>query len=150
MIDFDSSKSLQELEAEAWPEPEFQSGVVTNAHRLHRLALREFTVEDLRFMIVQQHGLQYLIPIALEHLRRDPLIEGDLYPGDLLAAVLRADSRVWIADPALRTAVGNLAQHALSLVPNLDELDRRTTQNSLIDAHTIFERAEYFAQHGRA
>jgi len=69
---FDRSKSLQELEGEDWGEPEFQSYVVTNAHRLWRVPLRDFTVEDLRIMIGQQLGLRYLIPIALENLRANP------------------------------------------------------------------------------
>ena len=68
MSEFDRSKTLQELEGEDWAEPEYESHLVTNAHRLHRVPLREFTVEDLRFMIGQQFGLPYLIPIALEHL----------------------------------------------------------------------------------
>jgi hypothetical protein len=150
MSEFDRSKTLQELEDEDWGEPEFQSHVVTNAHRLHRVPLREFTVEDLRFMIAQQFGLRYLIPIALEHLRADPFVGGDCYEGDLLAAVLRADSRFWIASPALRAEAAQIAQQALSLLPSLDETDRQTAQDTFTDAYDIFQRAEYFAQHGRA
>src|SRR4051812_23898347 len=150
MSEFDHSKTLRELEDEDWGEPEFQSHVVTNAHRLHRVPLREFTVADLRFMIGQQFGLRYLIPIALEHLRADPFVGGDCYEGDLLAAVLRADSRFWIASPALRAEAAQLAQQALSLLPSLDETDRKTAEVSLTDAYDIFQRAEYFAQHGRA
>src|SRR5882724_9312870 len=140
MSDFDRSKSLQGLEGEDWGEPEFQSHVVTNAHRLHRVPLREYTVEDLRFMIGQQRGLRYLIPIAFDHLRGDPFVAGDCYVGDLLAAVLRADSRFWIASPELRAEAARIAQHALSLLPSLDETDRQTAQDSLTDAHEIFER----------
>src|ERR1041385_6131094 len=121
MSDFDRSKTLQELEGEDWGEPEFQSHVVTNAHRLRRVPLREFTVEDLRFMIGQQFGLRYLIPIALEHLRADPFVSGDCYEGDLLAAVLRADSRFWLASPEMRAEASRVAQQALSLLPSLDE-----------------------------
>lgn len=150
MSDSERSKSLQELEGDDWGEPQFQSHVVMNAHRLHRVPLREFTVEDLRFMIRQQRGLQYLIPVALEHLHGDPFVEGGCYPGDLLAAVLRGDSRFWIASPELRAEVARIVQHALSLLPSLDETDRQTARESLTDAHEIFQRAEYFAQHGRA
>jgi hypothetical protein len=150
MSEFDHAKTLQELEGEDWGEPEFESHVVTNAYRLHRVPLREFTVEDLRFMIGQQFGLRYLIPIALEHLRADPFAGGDCCEGDLLAAVLRADSRFWIASPALRAEAAQIVQQALSLLPTLDETDRQTAEKSLNDAHDIFQRAEYFAQHGRA
>ena len=150
MSEFDRSKTLQELEGDDWGKPEFQSHVVTNAHRLHRVPVREFTLEDLRLLISQQIGLQYLIPIALERLHGDPFVEGDCYPGDLLAAVLRADSRFWIASPELRAEAARIAQHALSLLPSLETTDRQTAQESLTDAHDIFQRAEYFEQHGRA
>ena len=150
MSEFDLSKTLQELEGEDWGEPELQSHVVTNAHRLHRVPLREFTVEDLRFMIGQQFGLVYLIPIALEHLRADPFTEGGCYAGDLLASVLRADSRFWLGSPQLHAEAAVIAQRALSLLPTLEDNDRQTAQNALTDAHNIFQRAKYFAQHGRA
>jgi hypothetical protein len=150
MSEFDLSKTLQELEGEDWGEPEFESHVVENAHRLHRVPLCEFTVEDLRFMIGQQRGLRYLIPIALERLHVDPFVEGDCYPGDLLGAVLRVDSRFWIASPELRAGASRIAERALSLLATLDESDRQTAQEALTDAHDIFQRAEYFARHGRA
>ena len=47
-------------------------------------------------LIGQQIGLQYLIPRALTLLKDDPLTEGDFYPGDLLCAVLKADSKYWL------------------------------------------------------
>ena len=149
MSEFDRSKTLQELEGEDWGEPKFESHVITNAHRLHRVPLHEFTVEDLRFMIGQQFGLRYLIPIALEHLHADPFVGGDCYEGDLLTAVLRADSRFWIASLALRAEAARIAQQALSLLPSLDESDREIAQDTFTDAYDIFQRAEYFAQHGR-
>ncbi len=150
MSDFDRSKSLQELEAEDWGEPTYDSHLVTECHRLRRVPLRAFSPEDLRIMIGQQIGLPYLIPLALELLRSDPFTAGDCYEGDLLAAVLRADSRFWLASPELRAEAARIAQQALSLLPTLDETDRQTAQESLTDAHDIFQRAEYFAQHGRA
>ena len=150
MSEFDRSKTLQELEGEDWGEPEFESHVVANAHRLHRIPLCEFTVEDLRFMIGQQCGLRYLIPIALERLHVDPLIEGECYPGDLLSAVLRADSRFWVASPELRAGASRVAERALSLLSTLDETEREIAEEAVREAHDIFQRAEYFARHGRA
>jgi hypothetical protein len=150
MSDLDRSKSLQQLEGEDWGEPTYDSHLVTECHRLRRVPLHEFTVEDLRIMIGQQIGLRYLIPVALEHLRTDPFAEGDCYLGDLLASVLRADSRFWVASPQLRAEAAQVAQRALSLLPILEDTDRQTAQDALADAHDIFQRAEYFAKHGRA
>jgi hypothetical protein len=150
MIDFDRSKSLQQLEGQDWGEPTYDSHLVIECHRLRRIPLCEFNAENLRIMIGQQVGLPYLIPLALELLNDDPFIAGNYYEGDLLAAVLRADSPFWIASPALRAKAARIAQQAFHLLPSLDETDRQTAQGALTDANDIFQRAEYFAQHGRA
>jgi hypothetical protein len=150
MRDSDLSKTLQELEAEDWGEPTYDSGLVTECHRLRRVPLRDFSPENLRIMIGQQIGLPYLIPLALELLRGDPFAAGDCCEGALLAMVLRADSRFWIASPEMRAEAEQIAQQAFSLLPSLDDTDRQTTHDNLSDAHDVFQRAEYFARHGRA
>src|SRR5689334_19035520 len=121
MSDFDRSKSLQQLEGKEWGEPTCDSRLVTECHRLRRVPLREFTPENLRIMIGQQIALRYLIPLALESLGDDPFVAGDCYEGDLLATVLRADSRFWVSFPDLRAEATRIAQRALSLLPSLDE-----------------------------
>jgi hypothetical protein len=71
---------------------------VTTCHRLRRKPLREFDAEDLRIMIGQGIGLPWLNPHALEMLEEYPLIEGDFYPGDLLAAVLQVEPTCWLQE----------------------------------------------------
>ena len=146
----DLTKTLAELEGSGLSQPEFYSHAVTNSHRLYQVPLQEYTVEDLRFMISQQFGLPYLIPIALEHLHTDPLAEGDYHPGDLLAALLLADSRYWIASPQHRAETDTIAHRAFSLLPSLEDADQHYAHDSLTHSYDIFQRAEYFAQHGRA
>ena len=77
-------------------------------HALRSKPIDEFTIEDLRLMIQQQIGLRYLVPIALQHLRKDPLAEGDFYPGDLLAAILRVAGDFWQQKPDLSRALRNV------------------------------------------
>src|SRR4029077_6353377 len=103
-------KSLQELEHADWGGPTYDSHLVTTIHRLRRVPLRQFSVEDLRIMIGQNIGLQYLIPLALEQLRRDSLAEGDYYPGDLLKMVLSADAKFWQNHPEWHKEVEEIAQ----------------------------------------
>ncbi|MGW3917080.1 contact-dependent growth inhibition system immunity protein [Streptomyces sp. NPDC005070] len=55
----------------------------------------KLTVEDLRLLIGQDLGLAYLLPLALEVLRDDPMAEGDTYEGDLLSAVLTRSPTIW-------------------------------------------------------
>ena len=77
-------------------------------HALRRKPIDEFTVEDLRLMIQQQIGLRYLVPIALQHLREDPLAEGDFYPGDLLGSILRVAGDFWQQKPDLYRELQNV------------------------------------------
>lgn len=81
--------TLEELEKSIWPDPPLVSYLTTTCYQLRKKPLSEFEVEDLRIMIGQGFGLPYLLPMAIEVLRKDPLAEGDFYPGDLLLAVLR-------------------------------------------------------------
>jgi hypothetical protein len=105
-------KSLEDLEHADWGEPTYDSHLVTTIHRLRRVPLRQFSVEDLRIMIGQNIGLPYLVPLAIEHLRRDPLAQGDFYPGDLLKMVLSADAMFWQNHPEWHKEVEEIAQRA--------------------------------------
>lgn len=42
------------------------------------------------------------MPVVLGRLRKDPLLEGDFYPGDVLSAVLRVSSTYWEDNPIQR------------------------------------------------
>jgi hypothetical protein len=88
--------TLEQLEGTIWPEPGFQSALVTTIHRLRKKPIAEFSVEDLRITIGQGIGLAHFVPRALEILEREPLAEGDYYSGDLLAAVI--GQLAWLAE----------------------------------------------------
>jgi hypothetical protein len=94
-------KTLEELDGGNWGEPNYNSHLVTNCHRLRRVPIKNFTVEDLRLMIGQGIGLRYLIPLALVRLEDDPFAEGDYYPGDLLKNVLEIARDFWERYPEL-------------------------------------------------
>jgi hypothetical protein len=105
------SKTLQELEGQDWGEPPFPSYLVRTCHALRRKPLCDFTVENLRIMIGQNISLGYLMPLAIEHLQRDPLAAGDFYPGDLLANVLKVKPSFWHVYPHLRRVVQEIVDH---------------------------------------
>lgn len=92
-------------------------------------------------MIGQQIGLPFLIPIVFEVLHADPFAEGVCYPGDLLAAVLRAEVTFWRQYPELRREAAGIAVRAVRLLPTLDEIDRQTAQDVLNDAYSVFQRS---------
>ena len=113
------NQTLEELEGDRWGEPEFQSHLVTECHRLRKIPVGQFSVENLRIMIGQGFGLAHLIPIALERLYDNPFLEGDFYPGDLLLAVAKAPSTFWEAHPNLQSEMQDVlgrAERAADLV----------------------------------
>ena len=109
--DENRNQSLQELDGQIWKEEAFSSFLIRRCHALRQKPLRAFTIEDLRIMIGQQLSLQYLIPLALEHLQHDPLVSGDFYPGDLLATVLKVQPAFWQTRPDLRSAIEDIVAH---------------------------------------
>lgn len=92
---FDRRKSLQELENDDWGHPNLGSHLVRTCHRLRCVPLQDLEPDDLRIMIGQQISLFFLVPLALEILTEDPLIEANYYPGDLLKAVLEVPAEFW-------------------------------------------------------
>ena len=113
-------KNLSELESSVWGEPEFDSHVVRECHRLRTVPLRAFTIEDLRLMIGQEIGLEYLVPLAIEHLEANPFVEGDYYPGDLLASVVGMSVDFWTTHSDLRLKLLGIASKAVSLINSVD------------------------------
>ena len=93
-------QSLEALEDDFWGDaPAGSTRLVSTVHVLRRQPVGSLDVEGLRVLIGQHVGLETLLPLALERLEEDPLAEGDFYPGDLLAAVLRVPESYWMARP---------------------------------------------------
>ncbi len=91
-----AATTIEDREGERWPSPPPDaSPMVRRCHELRRMPLRQLSVEDLRVLISQNVGLATTLPMALGMLRDRPLLEGDLYPGDLLVAVLRRPTDDW-------------------------------------------------------
>jgi hypothetical protein len=128
---FDRNSSLQELENDDWGEPTFGSYLVTTVHRLRRKPLKDLTVEDLRLLIGQGIGLRFLVPLAVEQLELDPLVAGDFYPGDLLAAVLRVGDAYWMRHPDIASRLCGAILQLENMLLTLDGLDQKTVATAL-------------------
>ncbi len=102
------NRSLDSLEKTDWGLPAYSSYLVTAVHRLRKVPLNEFKIEDLRIMIGQNIGLNFLIPLAIEKLSENLFAEGGFYEGDLLQVVLNSDSGFWHFNPDLWNLVNNL------------------------------------------
>ena len=112
----DLDRTIEELEDERWSEPGFGSHLVSECHRLRKVQLRLFTIENLRIMLGQNIGSRYLVPIALERLEVEPFAEGDFYPGDLLCNVLSLPHGFWVDNPELRDRAAAVAAAALAAI----------------------------------
>ncbi|CQR56560.1 contact-dependent growth inhibition system immunity protein [Paenibacillus riograndensis] len=94
--DIDFKKCLDELESTDWGDaPIHSTGLIIKVHELRKLPLEYWTNEDLRLMILQQISLEYLVPIALYRLARNPFNSGELYVGDLLYTIVRIEEDFW-------------------------------------------------------
>ncbi len=113
-------KTLEILENKNWGEPDTApTGLVKKCLQLRRKTLDSFTIEDLRFMIGQQIGLPYLIPLAIEHLRVNIFAEGDMYEGDLLKQVLDIDTSFWNSNKVYWQEMNALLQPKLKDISDL-------------------------------
>lgn len=101
--------TIENLEKQDFGNPnEAPTNMIKRCLELCKVPLDKFTVEDLRLMIGQEFSLQYLIPLAIEHLQTDIFAEGDYYPGDLLNNVLSVDTKFWTANRDLWTEINEL------------------------------------------
>jgi hypothetical protein len=87
-----------------------------------RVALRDLSAEQLRLLIAQGEGVTHLLPFALTHLERDPLLSASDRRGDLLRAVLHAEP-FWIGRPEPRERIRTVIERALGRLATVRPAD---------------------------
>ena len=112
-------QTLEQLENSRWPMPDFDSHVTRRCHELRKVPLDSLQTEDLRLLISQEIGLEYIIPLAIEKLSTDILAEGDFYPGDLLKAVLSVTPVFWNTHKTEWNALDTLIRENASLLSGI-------------------------------
>jgi glycine betaine/choline ABC-type transport system substrate-binding protein len=118
-------KSIENLEKDNWGEvPLDDSGIVQRLYRLRKVPLEQLSADDIRFMIIQETGLSFLLTLALELLQDDLYVEGNYYAGDLLAAVLQIKPEHWKGNKELWIEIEKLLKDRLDEIrdfrPRLD------------------------------
>jgi hypothetical protein len=98
-------RSISELEGWIWnteiPVKENTSYEEYNFYVLHNKPIKDYSNKDLYFMIGQESGLKYFVPLAIKVLSTDLFLQADDYPGDLLHRVLSLEKAYWIKNPPL-------------------------------------------------
>jgi hypothetical protein len=134
---FDRTKSLKQLESVTWPTSDLQSHVVKQSLKLREVPLSKLGVEDLRLLIAQSIGLRFLVPIAIEKLNANPLVEGAYYPGDLLDSLANLPDSFWSEHPDLNNLFVEIAASVYQLhdrlgseiIPLLNRFQYKTYTN---------------------
>ncbi|MEV5543284.1 contact-dependent growth inhibition system immunity protein [Saccharopolyspora shandongensis] len=104
--EFSDDQSLEQIEGDAWGEPAVgATKMMVTVYRLRHTPIGALPDGDLRILVGQRVGLDVLMPRVLARLEQDPLLEGDFYEGDVLAAVLRIPANYWAAKPEQRARV---------------------------------------------
>ncbi|MGH3874909.1 MAG: contact-dependent growth inhibition system immunity protein [Pseudonocardiaceae bacterium] len=99
-------RSLEDLEESFWgPAPAEATQLVRKVYELRRKPVADLTAGEIRILVNQGVGLGILLQRAVGFLREAPLLEADVYPGDLLAAVLRIPRPYWAMNPTLLSTV---------------------------------------------
>lgn len=126
-------KSINELEKNKRTErPKFNSYAVQKTYELMDKKLHLFEPEDFRIMISQGFGLKYLVPLVLEILEKEPLIEANFYEGDLLYVTCVINKGFWDEYPILKNQLVKLFTDGLI---NYDILSEKTQKK----LYTAFE-----------
>lgn len=96
-------KSINDLDGKCMSEKsEFNSFTVDRTFELMDKRIRLLQPEDIRLLIGQNIGLKYLVPIAIEILTNNPLIDAEYFEGDLLLRLLSIDENFWKNYPDLK------------------------------------------------
>ena len=124
-LGLDTNKTLNELLGDLMSDTTDSSALVTTCLTLCKKPLKDFTVENLRVMIGQNIGLEFLLPLALEVLEENPFAEGDYYPGDLLSMVLKVEPSFWQTHQDLYWSVSEIVAGLPSLMSDLTDTIHR-------------------------
>ena len=101
-------KCINDIEGKDWVEnipTQEDSFVLRKSYELYTKKFDDFSPSDLRFIIGQQHYLDYTLPLAIKLLKVDLLIETDFYAGALLENVLNVNIDYWNSNLELKNEI---------------------------------------------
>lgn len=102
------------------PRENYSSSIQLRSYKLYTTRISDYTTDDVRFMIIQQLGLKYLVPIALNYLKEDLLLETGYYEGDLLHSVLIIPKKFWEKNLILYSEVYKILLASRDVLTKLD------------------------------
>lgn len=127
------SVTLEQLEGDVWPEPDFHSHLVKTCHRLRKVPLSDFGIEELRIMLGQSIGSKYLLPKAVDVLEANPFAGGDMFDGDLVVAIARHPDKCVSLEAITKARLAQICRAVIgSHDGQLDQTHIRHVENLLM------------------
>lgn len=120
------NKSISKLEGWKWkgeiPTRQTHSLVECRFYELHNIEISKLDLSDIRFLIGQNSGLNYLVPIAVNKLEENIFIEVEYYEGDLFCSLLQINNEpnYWISHQEERQKLITLYNEQKSMLGTLD------------------------------
>lgn len=124
-MEFDLNRSISELEGWKWKSAipgEDHSYVTQRFYELHNRPVSDLDLSDIRFLIGQNSGLKYLVPLAIEKLKENLFVEVEYYPGDLFCSLLLINNEpnYWSEHSSYRQELITLYENQKKAISSLD------------------------------
>jgi hypothetical protein len=100
--------------------PKLDSGLVKRLTSLREKRVDELSLGDVAFCLRQGVAVAHIATRAMEVLGVQPLVEAELYSGDLLSAAVHAEGKGWLK-PAQRAELRDVCSAALAGMAALTE-----------------------------
>ena len=114
-----NTKTIEQLENDIWKEPsEYPTDLIEKCYSYRKISIAELTNEQIRLLISQNIGIEYLIRNTLEKLERNILTECDFYEGDLLVAVSNLPNEFWNDNQTEFLTFKNIVEQNSELIKN--------------------------------
>ncbi|MGX9120515.1 contact-dependent growth inhibition system immunity protein [Mesorhizobium sp. BHbsci] len=97
----DEDRTLNVLLGWKADQPPFQTSLVEQCSIALATPLRNLTGEQIRLLVSQGFGLEYVVPKAISILIENPLIRVTFYHGDLLSNCLKISPEFWMENQDL-------------------------------------------------
>lgn len=132
-------KTLEELEGKVWPSlTEYPTPMVQKCHELRKIPISELKHEELRLLLTQNIGNEFLVPLAINLLSENILIETGYFSGDLLESVIKSDISFWKTNSEMLEKVRSMIRYYIDDIKESNEIDENA-KIDILDAIKKFE-----------
>ena len=135
---YDRTKSIEELSGYYCFAPDFESNVVLRSHALRRKPLADLEPEDVRMGLIQQVGVSYLVPIAIDMVEQDPYVDVKNFPGEVTVALLAIPFEYWRSNEENRIRMQRVYERVEETKDTQDEFFLEDTLPLIREAHARF------------